>query len=97
MLCPHPEWDAEGHIDESNLKYLQGRTGVLSSPFPEHPLGLGQFVAVELRVFQGDLGDIGPFPSLGVVNKNHGYWGACRTLSSPRHCSQAPADQDRVS
>lgn len=40
------EWDAEGHIDESDLKYLQGGTGVLDSPFLKHPLGLAQFAAV---------------------------------------------------
>lgn len=40
-LCPR--WDAAGHVDEDDLKYLQG---FLHSPFPEPPLGLAQFMPV---------------------------------------------------
>lgn len=45
VLCPCPGWDAEGHIDASDLKYLQGRTGVLGS-FPEHPHALAPLMAI---------------------------------------------------
>lgn len=40
MLGPCSTWDAQRHMDESNLKYLQGRTGFLDFPFPERPLCL---------------------------------------------------------
>lgn len=39
---PCSTWGAERHMDESNLKYLQGRTGFLHFPFPGCPLGLAR-------------------------------------------------------
>lgn len=46
VSCPCPGWDAQQHIDGSNLKYLQGKMRVLGSPFSEHTFVLAQFVAV---------------------------------------------------
>lgn len=43
VVGPCLRWDTAGHVDEADLKYLQG---FLHSPFSEPPLSLAQFMPV---------------------------------------------------